>query len=65
MTTSTLDDVRLLRPREVAALLDISLRQIDRLCEAGVVKPVRLVPNGNRRFRLRDLAELVAPKEET
>jgi len=64
VTTNTLDDVRLLRPREAAALLDISLRQVDRLVDAGVLRPVRLVKNGNRRFRVADLAALVTTTKE-
>ena len=58
--SATLDDLRLLRPREAADLLGVSVRQLDRLIDAGVVRPVRLSENGNRRIRLRDLRELVA-----
>ena len=57
-------DVRLLRPREAADVLALSVRQLDRLVEAGVVQPVRLVPNGNRRFRLRDLPALSEREDE-
>ena len=62
--SATLDDLRLLRPREAADLLGVSVRQLDRLIDAGVVRPVRLSENGNRRIRLRDLRELVANDEE-
>ena len=54
-----LDEVRLLRPREAADLLGVSVRQIDRIVDAGTLRPVRLLPGGNRRFRLADLAALV------
>lgn len=54
-----LDDLRLLRPREAADLLGVSVRQIDRIVDAGTLRPVRLLPGGNRRFRLADLAALV------
>lgn len=55
----TLDEVMLLRSREAAELLGVSLRQLDRLVEAGAIKPIRLTPGGNRRYRLRDLAQLI------
>lgn len=63
MATSTLDEVRLLRPREAASLLAVSLRQLNHLVEVGAIKPVRLTPNGNRRFRAADVAAL-ATKED-
>jgi DNA-binding transcriptional MerR regulator len=61
---TTQEDVRLLRPREAADLLGVSVRQLDRLIVAGVVRPIRLSENGNRRIRLRDLRELVVNDEE-
>ena len=63
--TRTLDEVRLLRPAEAAAVLGVSVRQLDRLVEAGRLQPVRLTENGNRRFRVRDLDALVNPTKET
>ena len=62
--TSTLDEVQLLTPAEAAEALAISVSQLDRLVKAGVVKPVRLTTNGNRRFRVADLAALVTTQEE-
>ena len=64
MRSQTLDDLRLLRAREAADLLGLSVRQLDRLIDAGVVSPIRLSENGNRRIRLRDLRELVANDHE-
>jgi excisionase family DNA binding protein len=59
MATTALHD-RLLRPRETADKLGVSVRQLDRLIEAGAIRPVRLTRNGNRRFRATDVAALVA-----
>ena len=42
------DEVQLLTPAQAAAALAVSRRQLDRLVDAGVLKPVRLLPNGNR-----------------
>ena len=66
MTTAKgLDEVRLVRSREAAALLDVSRRQLDRLVASGSLRPVRLTEGGHRRFRLIDLAALIAaPKED-
>jgi excisionase family DNA binding protein len=61
--TQTLDDLRLLRPREAADLLGVSVRQIDRMVDAGTLRPVRLLPGGNRRFRA-DLAALITDTKE-
>jgi DNA-binding transcriptional MerR regulator len=61
---TTMDDVRLVRPRHAAELLDVSLRQIDHLVKVGALRPVRLLPGGNRRFRLVDLAALVTADNE-
>lgn len=58
--SATLEDVQLLRSREAAAALEISVRQLDNLVTRGVLSPVRLTEGGHRRFRLRDLAALVA-----
>jgi DNA-binding transcriptional MerR regulator len=62
--TSTLDEVRLGTPAEAAEALAISVRQLDRLVRAGVIKPVRLTANGNRRFRVADLAALASTTKE-
>lgn len=62
--TTTLDEVQLLTPAEAAEALAISVSQLDRLVKAGVIRPVRLTPNANRRFRVADLAALVTTKEE-
>ena len=62
-TANTLDEVRLVRSREAAALLDVSRRQLDRLLASGSLRPVRLTERGHRRVRLTDLAALVAKEE--
>jgi excisionase family DNA binding protein len=62
---STLTEVQLLTPAEAAEALAISVSQLDRLVKAGVIRPVRLTKNGNRRFRVADLARLVTTEEET
>jgi DNA-binding transcriptional MerR regulator len=59
MATDVLDDVRLLRPREAAEALGISIAQLDRLVQREVLRPIRLTQNGNRRFRVADLRALV------
>jgi DNA-binding transcriptional MerR regulator len=64
MATTALDDVRLLRPRLAAQLLDVSPRQLDHLVKLGVIKPVRLVPGGSSRFRVADLAALAVVDNE-
>jgi predicted site-specific integrase-resolvase len=61
--TATLNDDRLLRPRETADKLGVSLRQLDRLVKTGVLAPVRLTAGGNRRYRATDVAALVAGDE--
>ena len=54
------DDVRLLAtPAQVERALGISRKTLNRLVEQGVLRPVRLVPGGNRRFRWSDLSALV------
>ncbi len=63
MTTTT-EDLRLVGPREAADVLALSLRQLDRLVDAGVVRPSRLTERGHRRFRIIDLAALVAAEKE-
>ena len=62
--TTTLDEVRLLTPAEAAEALAISVSQLDRLVKQNVIGPVRLTKNGNRRFRVADLARLVTTQEE-
>jgi len=62
--TTTLDEVRLLTPAEAADALAISVSQLDRLVQSGMLKPVRLTKNGHRRFRIVDLAALVTTDEE-
>ena len=64
MPATALDELRLLRPRETAETLAISLRELDHLVETGVLKPVRLTPRGNRRFRATDVRALVTTKED-
>ena len=64
MGTDVLDDVRLLRAREAAALLSVSVRSLDKLVDDGLLRPVRLHPTAHRRFRIRDIAALVAVKED-
>jgi excisionase family DNA binding protein len=60
-----LAQARLLRPIEAAQVLSISVRQLDRLVEQGVVRPLRLTPGGNRRFRAVDLLDLAARDSES
>jgi len=55
---STIEDVRLLRHRDAARLLSISVTTLDELVKHGTITPVRSARNGNRRFRLRDLETL-------
>ena len=62
--TQTLDDLRLLRPARGGRPAGVALRQIDRMVDAGPLRPVRLLPGGNRRFRVADLAALVNTNEE-
>lgn len=62
--TTIADELQLLTPAQAAAALAVSRRQLDRLVDAGVLTPVRLLPNGNRRFRLADLRGLVANDDE-
>ncbi|MFL5943680.1 MAG: helix-turn-helix transcriptional regulator [Gaiellaceae bacterium] len=49
----------LLTRRELADTLRVSLSTIDRLRRRGVLRPVRLVPNGAVRFRAADVEALL------
>ena len=64
MTTTLEDELQLLTPAQAAKTLAISRKTLDRLCEAGALKPVRLFPNGNRRFRISDIHALVVETKE-
>ena len=64
MSTDVLDDVRLLRAREAAEVLSVSIRSLDKLVDDGHLRAVKLHPTGHRRFRVRDLAALVAATKE-
>jgi hypothetical protein len=37
---------------------------LDRLVEAGVLKPVKFTPNAHRRFRIEDIEALVVAEKE-
>jgi hypothetical protein len=45
METDVLDDVRLLRAREAAAVPSVSVRSLDKLVEDGLLGPVRTPPD--------------------
>ena len=50
---------RLLTRAELAEVLRVSTRTVDRLAERGVLRPVRLVPGGAVRFRTDDVEALL------
>jgi excisionase family DNA binding protein len=52
-------NTRLLTTAETAALLRISTRHLHRLVQAGTLKPIRLTPRGEFKFRSGDLDELI------
>jgi hypothetical protein len=53
-------DRRLLRTSEVATMLACSRGRVHQLARAGVLRPVRLVPLGDLRFRVEDVERLIA-----
>ena len=63
-TQPTLEKIQLLRSREAAELLAVSIAQFDRLVERGLLHPIRLTENGHRRFRASDIAALIDNHEE-
>jgi DNA-binding transcriptional MerR regulator len=50
---------RLLKTREVGEMIGISPKRVRRLSQLGVLKPVRLVPSGDLRFRVEDVERLI------
>jgi excisionase family DNA binding protein len=63
MTATMTTPVQLLTATKTAEALAVSARQVDRLVDAGVLRPVRLTEGGHRRFRLTDIAQLVANRQ--
>jgi excisionase family DNA binding protein len=53
------DERRLLTTAEAAALLRVSTRHLHRLVQAGTLRPIRLTPRGEFKFRASDLDELI------
>ena len=64
MSATTTDELQLVNAAKATAMLDISLDTLDRMIEAGVITPVRLLPGGHRRFRISDLDALVGETKE-
>jgi excisionase family DNA binding protein len=62
------DDDVLLNKTQLAELLGVSRRTVDRMVAAGTAPPVTLLPSGRRRWRKGDvrqwLAEHRAPEPE-
>jgi excisionase family DNA binding protein len=46
--------------RELADVLRVSIRTVDRLARRGVIRPVQLVPGGRVGFRVEDVERLLA-----
>ena len=57
--TRGVDDKRLLTTVETAELLRISTRHLHRLVQAGTLRPIRLTPRGEFKFRASDLDALI------
>jgi excisionase family DNA binding protein len=50
---------RLLASSEVATMLGVSRQRVHRLSQLGVLRPVRLVPGEDLRFRVEDVERLI------
>jgi hypothetical protein len=50
---------RLLKSREVALMLGVTRQRVHDLVQIGVLRPVRLVPQGDFRFRVEDVERLI------
>jgi excisionase family DNA binding protein len=58
--TTDLPVARLVKAREAAAMLGCSRPHVYVLIKAGVLRPVRLHPTGDLRFRVTDIERLIA-----
>jgi DNA-binding transcriptional MerR regulator len=56
---SSLVSRRLLKSREVAAMLGVTQQRVHQLAQLGVLRPVRLVPKGDLRFRTEDVERVI------
>ena len=64
METQTQPRRLLVTAAEAAQLLGCSVLTVKRLAEKGDLRAVRLAPSGHLRFRLRDVEQFVAEKED-
>ena len=55
---------RLLKIREASKLLNVHSNTLRRWSDLGIVQSYRIGPRGDRRFKLEDIALLVAERSE-
>ena len=61
-------DFPVLTVGQVAAMLNVHANTVRRWCERGMLRPIRIGPRGDRRFRRSDVDQLMAimdPENET
>ncbi len=56
------NDDMLLTKQQLAELLGVSVRSVDRMVAAGTAPPVTLLPNGRRRWRRGDVRRWLAER---
>jgi excisionase family DNA binding protein len=58
------DDDMLLNKTQLAALLGVSRRTVDRMVAAGTAPPMTMLPSGRRRWRKGDVRRWLAERRQ-